>query len=122
MMLICHRFAADRLACSTAATLPRSRGRRASRPDSCHFPFLISHGTVRSCYYCPATEPTPDDPVPSPREGDTRHTLPSDCQTAWFDPIANRCLCDSDNCAFTDETRPIGQSRLERSLEVIPPC
>ncbi|GJN93919.1 hypothetical protein Rhopal_006978-T1 [Rhodotorula paludigena] len=62
----------------------------------------------QTCYYCPATEPTPDDPVPSPREGDTRHTLPSDCQTAWFDPIANRCLCDSDNCAFTDETRPIG--------------
>ncbi|TNY20211.1 hypothetical protein DMC30DRAFT_417191 [Rhodotorula diobovata] len=62
----------------------------------------------QTCYYCPADEPTPDNPVPSPREGDTRHTLPSDCLTAFFDPIANECTCESDQCAFTDQTRPIG--------------
>ncbi|BGP43339.1 hypothetical protein JCM10449v2_007370 [Rhodotorula kratochvilovae] len=62
----------------------------------------------QTCYYCPADEPTPDNPVPSPREGDTRHTLPDNCLTAFFDPIANRCTCDSDKCSFEDQTKPIG--------------
>ncbi|GAA5827690.1 hypothetical protein JCM11251_001788 [Rhodosporidiobolus azoricus] len=61
-----------------------------------------------TCYYCPATPPTPADPVPSPAEGDTRHTLPSDCATPFFDPIKNDCLCTSDSCKFSDQTRPIG--------------
>ncbi|GAA5858698.1 hypothetical protein JCM8547_001429 [Rhodosporidiobolus lusitaniae] len=61
-----------------------------------------------TCYYCPTTNPTPDDPVPSPAEGDTRYTLPSNCSTPFFDPIKNQCLCDSDDCKFTDTTKPIG--------------
>ncbi|GAA5963160.1 hypothetical protein JCM21900_002935 [Sporobolomyces salmonicolor] len=60
------------------------------------------------CYYCPATEPTPDNPVPPPAAGDTRHTLPDDCSTPWFNPQSNQCLCQSSSCSFTDTTRPIG--------------
>ncbi|GAA5973519.1 hypothetical protein JCM11641_007095 [Rhodosporidiobolus odoratus] len=61
-----------------------------------------------TCYYCPTTPPTPDDPVPAPASGDTRYTLPSNCSTPFFDPIKNECLCTSDSCKFTDQTRPIG--------------
>ncbi|GAA6011540.1 hypothetical protein JCM10207_002652 [Rhodosporidiobolus poonsookiae] len=61
-----------------------------------------------TCFYCPAEPPTPDNPVPSPAAGDKRYTLPSDCETAFFDPIKNECLCNNDNCKFTDQTRPIG--------------
>ncbi|GAA5966175.1 hypothetical protein JCM3765_006074 [Sporobolomyces pararoseus] len=64
----------------------------------------------QTCYYCPAVEPTPDNPVPPPASGDTRHTLPSNCSTPFFNPQTNECLCkDGDaSCAFTDDTRPIG--------------
>ncbi|GAA5904460.1 hypothetical protein JCM8208_004199 [Rhodotorula glutinis] len=62
----------------------------------------------QTCYYCPADSPTPDNPVPAPREGDTRRTLPSDCLTAFFDPIKNECTCQDDDCKFEDQTRPIG--------------
>ncbi|BGP58087.1 hypothetical protein JCM8202_006212 [Rhodotorula sphaerocarpa] len=62
----------------------------------------------QTCYYCPAIQPTPDDPVPAPASGDTRHTLPSDCQTAFFNPQTNKCTCSSSSCSFTDNTKPIG--------------
>ncbi|GAA6018025.1 hypothetical protein JCM11491_000035 [Sporobolomyces phaffii] len=62
----------------------------------------------QTCYYCPATEPTPENPVPPPRSGDTRHTLPANCSTAFFNPQTNECLCSSSACAFTDSTKPIG--------------
>ncbi|GAA6039993.1 hypothetical protein JCM8097_002657 [Rhodosporidiobolus ruineniae] len=61
-----------------------------------------------TCYYCPTTNPTPDDPVPAPKDGDKRYTISSNCSTPFFDPIKNDCLCDSDSCKFTDQTRPIG--------------
>ncbi|GAA5834205.1 hypothetical protein JCM5353_006950 [Sporobolomyces roseus] len=62
----------------------------------------------QTCYYCPATEPTPDNPVPPPATGDTRHTLPSNCSTPFFNPQTNQCLCTSSDCAFTDTTKSIG--------------
>ena len=37
-----------------------------------------------------------------------RRTLPSDCLTAFFDPIKNECTCSNDDCKFEDQTRPIG--------------
>lgn len=62
----------------------------------------------QTCYYCPVTAPTPDNPVPAPVAGNTRHTLPSDCQTAFFNPQTNECTCKSSSCSFTDNTKPIG--------------
>ena len=66
----------------------------------------------RSCYYCPVEQPTPDNPVPAPVAGNTRHTLPSDCQTAFFNPQTNECTCKSSSCSFTDNTKPIGASSV----------
>ena len=68
---------------------------------------LTSPPSLR-CYYCPATEPTPDNPVPPPATGDTRYTLPSNCSTPFFNPQTNQCLCTSSDCAFTDTTKSIG--------------
>ncbi|GAA5932124.1 hypothetical protein JCM10213_006761 [Rhodosporidiobolus nylandii] len=72
--------------------------------NKCQFPDF----PWTTCYACPATEPTPDNPVPAFASGNTRYTLPSNCSTAFFDPIKNECLCTSDSCKFTDQTRPIG--------------
>lgn len=71
----------------------------------------------RSCYYCPVEQPTPDNPVPAPVAGNTRHTLPSDCQTAFFNPQTNECTCKSSSCSFTDNTKPIGASCSSLSFQ-----
>ncbi|GAA6046833.1 hypothetical protein JCM3770_005666 [Rhodotorula araucariae] len=81
--------------------IPQNMGGLLNKCDFHDFPW-------QTCYYCPVDEPTPDNPVPLPREGDTRHTLPDNCLTAFFDPIANKCTCDSDKCSFEDQTKPIG--------------
>jgi hypothetical protein len=37
--------------------------------------------------------------------------VPSDCQTAFWDPIGAKCLCQNGtSCQFQDQTRPIGVS------------
>ncbi|KAF8330829.1 uncharacterized protein EI90DRAFT_3145723 [Cantharellus anzutake] len=64
-----------------------------------------------TCYGCPATQPSPSDPNPSQPavSGKTRTRLPSDCYTAFWDPINGTCLCQNGtSCQFTDQTRPIG--------------
>lgn len=38
--------------------------------------------------------------------------MPANCSTAFWDPIAGKCLCTSISCAFTDGSRPIGVSTL----------
>jgi hypothetical protein len=38
--------------------------------------------------------------------------VPTNCSTAFWDPIAGKCLCTSSTCAFTDASRPIGVSLL----------
>jgi len=62
-----------------------------------------------TCYGCPVEQPTPENPVPVQNTSlGLRYRLPANCSTAFFDPIANKCLCESSSCAFTDQTRPIG--------------
>lgn len=34
--------------------------------------------------------------------------VPSNCSTAFWDPIGNTCICQSGDCSFTDISRPIG--------------
>lgn len=68
------------------------------------FPFF-------TCYGCPAVPPVPSNPNPSQPavSGIVRTRLPSDCQTAFWDPIGAKCLCQNGtSCQFTDQTRPIG--------------
>ncbi|CAG8678541.1 8796_t:CDS:1, partial [Scutellospora calospora] len=36
-----------------------------------------------------------------------RHRLPSTCDTVWWDPIGNKCLCNDSTCAYTDTSVPM---------------
>ena len=60
-------------------------------------------------YGCPVQEPTPENPTPaqaSPSAGaQLRYRLPSNCSTAFFDPVANKCLCQDSSCAYTEQAR-----------------
>ncbi|SCV73021.1 BQ2448_6946 [Microbotryum intermedium] len=62
-----------------------------------------------TCYGCPVTPPTPQNPVPAQNTSlGVRAHLPTNCSTPFFDPVGNRCTCAATSCAFTDQTRPIG--------------
>ncbi|KAI9512900.1 hypothetical protein F5148DRAFT_654881 [Russula earlei] len=68
------------------------------------FPFF-------TCYGCPVTEPTPDNPNPvqvTSNGQQPRERLPANCSTPWWDPIAGKCLCTGSSCQFQDNSRPIG--------------
>ncbi|GAA95193.1 uncharacterized protein L969DRAFT_42705 [Mixia osmundae IAM 14324] len=73
---------------------------------------VVEGNYFSTCYGCPSSLPTPDTPLPAQvaaSDGDQlRFRLPSNCSTAWFDPVKNECLCTGDVCAFSDITRPIG--------------
>jgi len=69
------------------------------------FPFM-------TCYGCPSSPPTPDEPNPDqaqPTDGTAlRVRIDANCSTPWWDPIAGKCLCTSNDCTFDDQSRPIG--------------
>jgi len=75
---------------------------------------LLSHCAFNdfpwfTCYGCPQDQPSPADPNP-PQVTDqpARFRLPANCSTPFWDPIAGKCTCTSDSCAFVDNSRPIG--------------
>jgi hypothetical protein len=62
-----------------------------------------------TCYGCPSVEPSPANPnPPQAAGGQQRHRLPQNCSTPFWDPVNGKCVCTSDTCAFTDNSRPIG--------------
>ncbi|KIY51975.1 hypothetical protein FISHEDRAFT_63969 [Fistulina hepatica ATCC 64428] len=64
-----------------------------------------------TCYGCPEETPSPSNPDPPQATGGgqkTRYRLPLNCSTPFWDPIAGNCICDAQNCQFTDTSRPIG--------------
>ncbi|KAJ7799096.1 hypothetical protein B0H14DRAFT_1711143 [Mycena olivaceomarginata] len=64
-----------------------------------------------TCYGCPETEPTVGNPNPAQQVPDgqqARFRLPTNCSTPFWDPIAGKCLCTASDCAFADNSRPIG--------------
>ncbi|CAJ0906172.1 93_t:CDS:2, partial [Entrophospora sp. SA101] len=54
-----------------------------------------------TCYGCPKTLPSLDTPVPDSTTN-LRFRVPTTCDTVWWDPIANMCLCNSASCAYKD--------------------
>ncbi|KAF8999717.1 hypothetical protein BDZ89DRAFT_1027793 [Hymenopellis radicata] len=81
----------------------RERGLLAHCPFS-EFPFF-------TCYGCPETTPTPQNPNPKQVVLDgqqARFRLPGNCSTPFWDPINGKCICSSSTCAFEDNSRPIG--------------
>ncbi|KAG6818372.1 hypothetical protein H0H93_005494 [Arthromyces matolae] len=84
--------------------IPQNENGLLSHCDFSDFPFY-------TCYGCPQTEPTPDNPNPAQQIPDgqqARYRLPSNCSTPFWDPIAGKCICTSSTCAFIDNSRPIG--------------
>ncbi|KAI7904287.1 uncharacterized protein BX663DRAFT_504587 [Cokeromyces recurvatus] len=69
---------------------------------------MCNFGTTNwaTCFNCPATAPTVDNPTPNPSIASTdpkyRHPLPDNCDTVWWDPIAGQCLCSNSTCAYKD--------------------
>ncbi|KAJ7656978.1 hypothetical protein DFH06DRAFT_466784 [Mycena polygramma] len=64
-----------------------------------------------TCYGCPEVELTVDNPNPAQQVPDgqqARFRLPTNCSTAFWDPIGGKCLCTAANCTFNDASRPIG--------------
>ncbi|KAF9170083.1 hypothetical protein BGX21_009348 [Mortierella sp. AD011] len=63
-------------------------------------------GPWSTCYGCPKTSPTVEDPVPgrvvTAGSVGARTPVPSTCAMEWWDPIAAQCLCNTSNCTFTD--------------------
>ncbi|KAF8555101.1 hypothetical protein OG21DRAFT_1508030 [Imleria badia] len=75
--------------------------------DECPF----SDFPFYTCYGCPRVEPSPGNPNPPQQvaEGQqARFRLPANCSTPFWDPIAGNCLCTTHDCAFVDNSRPIG--------------
>jgi hypothetical protein len=68
--------------------------------ETCNFNTV----TWRTCYGCPNADPSLADPVP--KGGENRFRVPLDCDTVWWDPVANQCLCKDSNCAYTDISKP----------------
>lgn len=70
--------------------------------------------TFKTCFNCPSTAPTLSTPVPpsSAKNGTNgyRYPLPDNCDTEWWDPIGNQCLCTSSTCQYKDTAVPVSSS------------
>ncbi|CAO3676752.1 unnamed protein product [Rhizopus stolonifer] len=66
--------------------------------NSCNF----GTTSTKTCYNCPSSAPTLQNPLPgsSAQNGTTgyRYPIPDTCDTTWWDPIGNTCLCTTADC------------------------
>ncbi|KAI9276941.1 hypothetical protein BDA99DRAFT_584269 [Phascolomyces articulosus] len=66
--------------------------------------------TFKTCFNCPGTAPTLDNPTPasSVQNGTAgyRYPIPDNCDTQWWDPVQNTCLCTSSDCQYKDTALP----------------
>ncbi|KAI8637392.1 hypothetical protein BD408DRAFT_424593 [Parasitella parasitica] len=78
--------------------------------NSCNF----GTTTFNTCFNCPSTAPTLDTPKPATaaQNGTAgfRYPLPNDCDTKWWDPIGNSCLCTSTECQYKDTAVPVNRT------------
>ncbi|KAG0171782.1 hypothetical protein DFQ30_000389 [Apophysomyces sp. BC1015] len=78
--------------------------------NSCNF----GTTTFKTCFNCPSNAPTLDNPTPatSAQNGSTeyRYSLPNNCDTKWWDPKGNACLCTSTECQYKDTAVPINKT------------
>ncbi|KAJ1568270.1 hypothetical protein HK096_007062 [Nowakowskiella sp. JEL0078] len=85
-------------------TLPTGicNGLTPSLAVSCSLP----NGTISSCFGCPSSYPSLDNPSPS-RTDNTRCLVPDTCSGVYWDPIGCKCLCTDASCAYKDNSRKI---------------
>ncbi|KAJ7589601.1 hypothetical protein C8J56DRAFT_1049242 [Mycena floridula] len=84
--------------------IPQNEAGQLSHCAFSDFPFY-------TCYGCPQTTPTPDDPNPAQQVPDgqaARFRLPGNCSTPFWDPVGGKCICTASTCNFADDSRPIG--------------
>ncbi|KAG1088860.1 hypothetical protein G6F42_020146 [Rhizopus arrhizus] len=78
--------------------------------NSCNF----GTTTFNTCFNCPSTAPTLDTPKPATaaQNGSAgfRYPLPNNCDTKWWDPIGNSCLCTSTECQYKDTAVPVNRT------------
>lgn len=103
---------------------------------ACRAATTLIHQTT--CYGCPTQPPTPRTPVPPPAAPSAgaalRFRLPSNCSTAYFDPIgcverapgladrlSGKCTCSGSACAFADQSRPIGALLCRCKADIVRP-
>ncbi|KAI8147378.1 hypothetical protein BJV82DRAFT_344932 [Fennellomyces sp. T-0311] len=78
--------------------------------NSCNFN-VTTWGT---CFNCPSSQPTLDNPTP-PAADSSRHAVPDNCDSIWWDPIAGQCLCTESSCAYKDTAVPVDQRNGTRA-------
>lgn len=66
----------------------------------------LNNSPFYTCYGCPETTPSPDEPNPPQKnaDGSVRTRISANCDTPFWDPIGNKCL----ESGYTDSTRDIG--------------
>ncbi|KAL7324530.1 hypothetical protein PS15p_209711 [Mucor circinelloides] len=66
--------------------------------NSCNF----GTTSMKTCFNCPGSAPTLSNPTPasSVQNGTAgyRYPIPDNCDTTWWDPIGNTCLCTTADC------------------------
>ncbi|KAG0744879.1 hypothetical protein G6F57_004746 [Rhizopus arrhizus] len=78
--------------------------------NSCNF----GASSTKTCFNCPATAPSLDNPTPASnaQNGTSgyRYAIPDNCDTTWWDPIGNTCLCTSSDCQVKSVAVPKANS------------
>ncbi|KAG2200221.1 hypothetical protein INT47_009859, partial [Mucor saturninus] len=78
--------------------------------NSCNF----GTTTFNTCFNCPNTAPTLSMPTPATgaQNGSAafRYPIPNNCDTKWWDPIGNACLCTTNDCLYKDTAVPVNRT------------
>ncbi|ORZ10719.1 hypothetical protein BCR42DRAFT_483949 [Absidia repens] len=80
--------------------------------NNCNF----GTSNFKTCFNCPNTAPSLSSPTPgSTMQNGTagyRYTVPENCDTTWWDPIGNKCNCDTTatNCEYKNEALPTNKT------------
>ncbi|KAI8880236.1 hypothetical protein K501DRAFT_287004 [Backusella circina FSU 941] len=81
--------------------------------NSCNF----GTTSMNTCFNCPSGAPTLNNPTPEStvKNGTAgyRYLVPGNCDSIWWDPIGNTCLCQGTDCpvkSVAKVTAPNGQT------------
>ncbi|KAI8371499.1 uncharacterized protein BYT42DRAFT_580470 [Radiomyces spectabilis] len=70
--------------------------------NSCNF----GNSVFKTCFNCPGSAPSVSNPAPqSATQNGTqgyRYPVPDNCDSIWWDPIGNSCLCSGTDCKYKD--------------------